>query len=122
MSKPHLMYINRELSWLEFNQRVLDEALDQADPAAGKTQVPGHHGVRISDEFFMVRVGGLQMLAEQDPGKRDPAGMTPREQLTGISRRVHQMAADQYRCFLDDLEADLGRQRHTASGSQSAEC
>ena len=70
----------------------------------------------------MVRVGGLQMLAEQDPGKRDPAGMTPQEQLAGISRRVHEMAADQYRCFLQDLEPTLAGSGIRRSSSQSAEC
>ena len=113
MSKPPPMYINRELSWLEFNQRVLDEALDQQIPPLERLKFLAITASNL-DEFFMVRVGGLQMLAEQDPGKRDPAGMTPREQLAGISRRVHQMAADQYRCFLRRPGTDLGRQRHTA--------
>ncbi len=100
------MYINRELSWLEFNQRVLDEALDQEIPPLERLKFLAITASNL-DEFFMVRVGGLQMLAEQDPGKRDPAGMTPGEQLARISDRVHQMAADQYRCFLDDLEPTL---------------
>ncbi len=102
------MYINRELSWLEFNQRVLDEALDRSIPPLERLKFLAITASNL-DEFFMVRVGGLQMLAEQGPGKRDPAGLTPREQLAGISRRVHQMAVDQYRCFLDDLEPTLGQ-------------
>ena len=108
MAKPHQMYINRELSWLEFNQRVLDEALDAGIPPLERLKFLAITASNL-DEFFMVRVGGLQMLAEQDPGKRDPAGMTPREQLSGISRRVHEMAEDQYRCFLTDLEPSLAR-------------
>ncbi len=100
------MYINRELSWLEFNQRVLDEALDQTIPPLERLKFLAITASNM-DEFFMVRVGGLQMLLEQDPGKRDPASMTPREQLRAISQRAHQMAAEQYHCFLEDIEPTL---------------
>ncbi|MGM0491186.1 MAG: polyphosphate kinase 1 [Planctomycetota bacterium] len=106
MSKPHAMYINRELSWLEFNQRVLDEALDQQIPPLERLKFLAISASNL-DEFFMVRVGGLQMLREQAPGKRDPAGMTPHEQLEAISRRTHQMSRDQSQCFLEDLEPNL---------------
>jgi len=106
MSKPTSMYINRELSWLEFNQRVLDEALDRDLPPLERLKFLAITGSNL-DEFFMVRVGGLQMLAERNPGKRDPAGMTAHEQLEAVSRRAHQMVADQYRCFLDDIEPQL---------------
>ncbi len=100
------MYINRELSWLEFNQRVLDEALDQQIPPLERLKFLAISASNL-DEFFMVRVGGLQMLRDQDPGKREPSGMTPREQLEAISQRVHQMSDDQNRCFLHDLEPVL---------------
>lgn len=100
------MYINRELSWLEFNQRVLDEALDHGIPPLERLKFLAITGSNL-DEFFMVRVGGLQMLSQQDPGKRDAAGLTAREQLLAISRRVHQMTDDQYRCFRDELEPAL---------------
>ncbi len=83
MSKPASMYINRELSWLEFNQRVLDEALDRSIPTLERLKFLAITASNL-DEFFMVRVGGLQMLRDQDPGKTDPAGMTPREQLAAI--------------------------------------
>ncbi len=108
MSKSESMYINRELSWLEFNQRVLDEARDTTIPALERLKFLAITGSNL-DEFFMVRVGGLQLLAQQDPGKRDPVGMTPGEQLQAVSRRAHQMAEDQYRCFLEDLEPVLAR-------------
>jgi polyphosphate kinase len=109
MSKQPSMYINRELSWLEFNQRVLDEALDQGIPPLERLKFLAITGSNL-DEFFMVRVGGLQMLSEQDPGKRDGAGLTAREQLRAISDRAHQMAEDQYRCFREDLEPVLERE------------
>ena len=106
MSKPTSMYINRELSWLEFNQRVLDEALDRRIPPLERLKFLAITASNL-DEFFMVRVGGLQMLGDRNPGKRDPAGMTAREQLVAVSRRVHAMMDDQYRCFLEDLEPVL---------------
>lgn len=106
MANPHSMYINRELSWLEFNQRVLDEALDQQIPPLERLKFLAITASNL-DEFFMVRVGGLQMLSDQDPGKQDSTGMTPREQLQAISRRVHRMADDQNDCFLEDLEPTL---------------
>lgn len=106
MPKPTSMYINRELSWLEFNQRVLDEALDRTIPPLERLKFLAITGSNL-DEFYMVRVGGLQMAAERDAGKRDPAGMTPHDQLAAISGRVHTMVADQYRCFLEELEPVL---------------
>ena len=97
MPKPSSMYINRELSWLEFNQRVLDEALDRQIPPLERLKFLAITGSNL-DEFFMVRVGGLQMVADRDAGKRDPAGMTAHDQLGAISVRVHAMVGDQYRC------------------------
>ncbi|MHB0959864.1 MAG: polyphosphate kinase 1 [Pirellulaceae bacterium] len=106
MSKPTSMYLNRELSWLEFNQRVLDEALDRRIPPLERLKFLAITGSNL-DEFFMVRVGGLQMLGNRNPGKRDPAGMTAHEQLVTVSQRAQAMVADQYRCFLEDLEPTL---------------
>ena len=82
MAKSESMYVNRELSWLEFNQRVLDEARDTTIPVLERLKFLAITGSNL-DEFFMVRVGGLQLLAEQDPGKRDPVGMTPRQTIAG---------------------------------------
>ena len=76
MSKTTSMYINRELSWLEFNQRVLDEALDRKIPPLERLKFLAITGSNL-DEFFMVRVGGLQMVADREAAKRDPAGCRP---------------------------------------------
>jgi len=108
MAKPRAMYINRELSWLEFNQRVLDEARDESIPALERLKFLAITGSNL-DEFFMVRVGGLQMLADQDPGKRDLADMTPHEQLQAVATRARQMMRDQYTCFLEQIEPELTR-------------
>ena len=66
----------------------------------------------------MVRVGGLQLLQQQGSTKRDPAGLTPLQQLEAVSERTHQMMRDQYACFLDELEPRLGQGRHQADHAE----
>jgi polyphosphate kinase len=105
MTSP-LPYINRELSWLEFNQRVLDEASDPEIPLLERLKFLAITATNL-DEFFMVRVGGLQLLVENGNHQPDPAGMTPEEQLRAVSDRAHRMLIDQYACFHDQLEPRL---------------
>ncbi|WP_145052347.1 polyphosphate kinase 1 [Lignipirellula cremea] len=99
-------FFNRELSWLEFNQRVLDEARNPAIPLLERLKFLAITASN-ADEFFMVRVGGLQVLSRQRNTKPDPAGMTPDEQLLAISKRFARMTADQYACFATELEPAL---------------
>ncbi len=99
-------YINRELSWLEFNQRVLDEASDPTIPLLERLKFIAITAANM-DEFFMVRVGGLQILTDRGVTKPDPAGMTPAEQLAAIRLRVRRMTADQYACFMNEIEPGL---------------
>ena len=73
-------FFNRELSWLEFNERVLDEGRDRAIPLLERIKFLAITASNL-DEFFMVRVGGLQQLVHQGSQKTDPAGMTPEELL-----------------------------------------
>jgi len=98
-------YINRELSWLEFNQRVLDEACDASVPLLERLKFVAITGSNL-DEFFMVRVGGLKILLEKGV-RQDPAGMTAAEQLAAIGQRARRMVADQYDCFLNEIEPGL---------------
>ncbi len=106
MPKEPSKYLNRELSWLEFNQRVLDEAVDENSPLLERLKFLAITGSNL-DEFFMVRVGGLQMVRVQDSRKRDPAGMTVAQQLKAIRNRARQMVDDQYACLLEQLEPKL---------------
>jgi len=101
-------FFNRELSWLEFNQRVLDEATDDSLPLLERLKFLAITSSNM-DEFFMVRVGGLQMLRQRRSNKRDPAGMTPLQQLQAVSQRTHRMVEDQYRCLLEQLEPGLSQ-------------
>lgn len=99
-------FINRELSWLDFNQRVLEEARDESVPLLERLKFLGITATNL-DEFFMVRVGGLQLLKEQGRAPRDAAGLTPSRQLDQISRYARKMVLDQYACFQQDLEPAL---------------
>ncbi|HET6328457.1 MAG TPA: polyphosphate kinase 1 [Planctomycetaceae bacterium] len=117
MAETSARYLNRELSWLEFNQGVLDEAHDASVPVLERLKFLAISASNL-DEFFMVRVGGLKLVEHQDNPPADPAGMTIREQLDAIAVRVHRMAGDQYRAFLEELEPQLthgGVRRLTAS-------
>ncbi len=99
------LFLNRELSWLEFNQRVLDEAFNPAVPVLDRLFFLGVTASNL-DEFFMVRVGGLDLLIESDVTTPDNAGLSPREQRRRILARVGRMVEDQYRCWHDLILRD----------------
>ncbi len=100
------LYFNRELSWLEFNQRVLDQAIDAETPLLERVKFLAITGSNL-DEFFMVRVGGLMIQARQQPNTVDIAGMSAAEQLQAIRDRVNQMVDEQYRCLNEQLLPQL---------------
>jgi polyphosphate kinase len=99
-------FVNRELSWLEFNQRVLDEAACVDVPLMDRLFFLTITASNL-DEFFMVRVGGLELLREAGVRKRDPANMTPVQQLTQIAERVRRMVTDQYALYHDVVLPEL---------------
>jgi polyphosphate kinase len=98
MSKPSLkskdLFINRELSWLEFNHRVLQEGLNQDLPLLERLKFLAIVGSNL-DEFFLVRVAWLMQRRAAKVRRRDFSGMTPAEQLAAIGRRAHQMVDEQ---------------------------
>ncbi len=91
LKSPHL-YINRELSWLEFNQRVLNEGLSDELPLLERLKFLAIVSSNL-DEFFLVRVAGLMRRRAAKVRRRDVSGMTPAEQIEAISLRVHKMYA-----------------------------
>jgi len=91
-------YINRELSFLEFNQRVLDQALDASVPLLERLKFLCISCSNL-DEFFEIRVSGLKQLQELGGGQLAADGMSIPEQLTAIHERAGQLVADQYRCL-----------------------
>src|SRR5438105_9852172 len=85
------LYINRELSWLQFNRRVLEEALDPAVPLLERIKFLAIFAANL-DEFFMVRVGGLQQKVQAGIAIGSGADrMPPRDQLAAIGQTVRQM-------------------------------
>ncbi|MEA2301628.1 MAG: polyphosphate kinase, partial [Solirubrobacteraceae bacterium] len=90
-------YINRELSWLEFNERVLELAEDASLPLLERVKFAAIYASNL-DEFFMVRVAGLKDQIEAGVEKRGINGFTPRQTLDGIRRRVLELAGRQTTC------------------------
>ena len=88
------LYINRELSWLEFNDRVLREGLNTELPLLERAKFLAIVSSNL-DEFFMVRVAGLMQQRAAGVRRRDFSGLSPAAQLTRISDRVHAMVAEQ---------------------------
>lgn len=99
-------YINRELSWLEFNRRVLEEAKDESVPLLERVKFLAIFSSNL-DEFFMVRVARLKAMVFKGDGSTDPDGLTPAENLSAISARVHELAAEQHFCFLNTILPQL---------------
>ncbi|MGC9505254.1 polyphosphate kinase 1 [Baaleninema sp.] len=99
-------YFNRELSWIEFNYRVLHEALDDRTPLLERLKFLGIFSSNL-DEFFMVRVAGLKQQVDAHVTKLTPDGRTPQQQLDDISDRLHPMVAEQHRHFQEVLRPQL---------------
>lgn len=109
---PKEDFFNRELSWLEFNQRVLDQARAESEDAARRHPVFERMkflSITSSnlDEFFMVRVASLNDQYQAGYNRPDPSGLTPRMQLDAISRRAHDMVSDMYRVFRQQILPEL---------------
>jgi polyphosphate kinase len=97
------LYLNRELSWLEFNRRVLDEARDPQVPLLERLKFLAIFGSNL-DEFFMVRVGGLQQKVQVGIAVGSGADrMPPSMQVERISQVAHQLTNEQYEILLSDV-------------------
>jgi polyphosphate kinase len=99
-------YFNRELSWLEFNRRVLEEMLDQRTPLLERVKFLSIFSTNL-DEFFMIRVAGIKQQVAAGVGTRSPDGMTPAEQLIAIRRVVEELTDQHRRCWLEDIQPKL---------------
>ena len=99
--QKHLL-INRELSWIEFNRRVLEEALDPRHPLLERLKFLAIFSSNL-DEFFMVRVSGLQEAVEGGFGERSPDGLSPAEQLKEIRAKLKPLLDLQMRCLKEEI-------------------
>ena len=100
------LYINQELSWLDFNARVLEEAQDERNPLLERVKFLAIVASNL-DEFYEIRVAGLLQLHESGADPSRPDGLTPAEQLERIAEQAHEQVAEQYRCWNEDLVPTL---------------
>ena len=102
-------FLSRELSWLEFNERVLEEAQDKTNLILERLKFLAITASNL-DEFFMVRVSNLMDMVESEVALRDAAGLTPEQQLAEISDRVHRMVYKQYNCLNRSIAPQLEKE------------
>lgn len=103
-------YVNRELSWLEFNHRILEEARDKTVLLFERMKFLSITSSNL-DEFFMVRVASLKDMVHAGYEKRDIAGMTPKEQLAAISTKTHELVALQYSTLNRSIKPALKKEK-----------
>ena len=100
------LLFNRELSWLEFNRRVLEEGLDRSQPLLERLKFLAIFSTNL-DEFFMIRVSGLKQQVEEGVTELSLDGLTPMQQLKGISETLRPMIAEQMRCLKEEIMPEL---------------
>jgi polyphosphate kinase len=102
------LYLNRELSWLAFNERVLDQARDSTWPVLERLKFLAIFGSNL-DEFFMIRVSGLHEQLESQAPSTAPDGLSVVEQLSRIRALVSRLTRSAVELWLNDLLPELGK-------------
>lgn len=113
MSKPDknevIPCLSRDLSWVDFNERVLNEGLRKELPLLERLRFLSIVSSNF-DEFFMVRVATLKRMIKAGKGAVvDPAGLTPAQQLKVISEKVHSIINKQYECLRNEIFPGLAK-------------
>jgi polyphosphate kinase len=103
------LFFNRHFSWLQFNQRVLEEARDAANPLLERVKFLAITASNL-DEFVEVRLAGLLQLAEQGNREPGPDGRVPEEVVTELTARIHSFVKEQYACWSDEIIPALAKE------------
>jgi len=103
-------FINRELSWLEFNRRVLEEAQDATQPLIERVKFLSIFSSNL-DEFFEIRVAGIKQQIESETSDVGPDGLSPTETFNQIQRLAHELVATEYDLFNKELLPELDKNR-----------
>ena len=103
-------FINRELSWLEFNRRVLEEAQDPTQPLIERVKFMTIFSGNL-DEFFEIRVAGIKQQIQSETSDIGPDGMTPTETFNAIQRIAHELVVTQYEFWNKELVPTLAENR-----------
>src|SRR5213595_3834303 len=101
-------FINRELSWLEFNRRVLEEAQDPTQPLIERVKFLTIFSSNL-DEFFEIRVAGIKQQIESETSDLGPDGLSPTDTFNAIQRLVHELVATQYDFWKKELMPALAK-------------
>src|SRR5215510_10035690 len=105
LTDERTLLINRDLSWLDFNRRVLEEAKDPHVPLLERLKFLAIFSSNL-DEFYMVRMAGLKRQVQND-GNSDADAGNPAAVLAAISQKVHELTEEQHACFLDQVLPQL---------------
>ena len=107
-NQKHIPYNNRELSWLDFNYRVLDEAFRKDNPILERVKFLAISASNL-DEFFMVRVAGIMEQVNSNYKKKDPSGLSPKQQLAQINEKTRDFFNKQYQCLKKSIKPTLNQ-------------
>ena len=102
------LFINREISWLDFNYRVLDEAYDKCNLVMDRLKFLAITASNL-DEFFMVRVAGIMDQINVGYNKKSVDGLTPIEQLATLNHMTQEMMSRQYTCLSKSIIPELNQ-------------
>src|SRR5438093_11189365 len=101
-------FINRELSWLEFNRRVLEEAQDRSQPLIERVKFLTIFSSNL-DEFFEIRVAGIKQQIASETSDIGPDGLSPTDTFNNIQRVVRELVAAQYALWNEELLPQLAK-------------